>query len=100
VAQLLATPFGKPSVNHSFTQTAAFDTVIFYVLKSSFLDRASLNALYEAHEIYKALATTMDEVKEIDFRPLAKYDPNWESQEFIPIKKKQRFTACLFHYGL
>ncbi|KAL7545572.1 hypothetical protein ACHAWF_008926 [Thalassiosira exigua] len=44
-AQLQNTSFGRPSVNHSFTQEAAFETCMHPILLSGYLDLYSFTAL-------------------------------------------------------
>ena len=99
-AQLLRTPFGKPSKDHSFTQEACFETILFHILSSEFLDRKSRTVLLLADETFETLDSAITEHKNIDFSPLAEYDPNWESQASIPQDRVTHFTACLFHYGM
>ena len=99
-AQLLRTPFGRPSKDHSFTQEACFETILFHLLSSKLLDGKSRTTLLLADETFETLDSAITEHENVDFSQLAEYDPNWESQTSIPQDRVTHFTACLFHYGM
>ena len=101
-ASLLRTPFGRPSINHSFTQEASFDTTIFTVLKYGigFLGLSDFEALCSTSVLLLHLAKSMVSLISVDFRHLRDPDPNWSRCESIPTFKELEFLALLFHYDL
>lgn len=101
-AALRRTPFGLPSLNHSFTQEASFDTIIFSVFKYGvgFLTESDFDDLCSVNVLLHHLATMIVALNEVDFRALRDPDPNWSLCQSIPRLKELDFLALLFHYDL
>ena len=97
-SELLRTPFGQPSSNYSFTQEASFETSLFTILKSGYLDIASFSNLCLTHPLVEHLATMIPALATVDFRSLREHDPNWATITAIPSHVNLRFLALLFHF--
>jgi len=102
VSELLSKGFGKPSKDHSFTQEASFETVVFQVLKvgSGYLDDTDRLNLRLAHPLLSHLDKMIIAYKSVDFSKLREYNLDYASQQEIPRDRVQMFMACLFHYDL
>ncbi len=100
VTELFDGGFGKPSKNHSFTQEASFETVVFQVMKSDYLTEDGILNLQAAHPLLHHLYEMMKIYSKVDFRPLREYNWNYASQKEIPQSRIKMFMACLFHYDL
>ena len=102
VAELHKGKFGRPSKNHSFTQEAAFETVLFHVLKtgSQYMSPIDKVKLCSLHPLIGHLAKMIDEYSKIDFSQLRKIDLDYRSQKQISRTKVKMFMACLFHFNL
>ena len=92
--------FGQPSKQHSFTQTAAFETVTFHILKNSYLDQKAEATLRASHPLINHMAQMIDYYAHYDFTWLKKPNPHWASQSSISAEKVKACMACLFHYDL
>lgn len=97
-SELLRTPFGKPSSNYGFTQEASFETSLFTILKSGYLDIISFRNLCLTHPLIEHLASMIPTLAKVDFRSLREHDPNWAKITVIPSHANLRFLALLFHY--
>jgi len=102
VNELLKTEFGRPNKDHSFTQEASFETIVFQVMKRGYeyLDEASKMTLKAAHPLLDHMRTMIQYYSTIDFTSLREYDPNYATQKEIPRDRVKRFMACLFHFDL
>ena len=102
VNDLLHSSYGKPSKDHSFTQEASFETVIFQVLKvgAGYLDETDLKSLKASHPLIGHLHTSMTRYAHVDFRPLQDYDLDYASQKEVSQDRIDMFMACLFHFDL
>ena len=98
--ELLKQPFGQEDTNHSFTQTACFETCIFHVLKSCFLDTHSLISLHTTHPLFNHLSNMIHKYATYDFSWLRSYNNQYAHQKFINKNKMKAFVACLFYYNL
>jgi len=100
VEELMSTGFGQPSKDHSFTQEAAGETILFQFLKVgvAWLTVVDLANLLATHPLVAHLYKMMQWYKSIDFTKLQDY-LNYASQRRYPGKIKL-FMACLFHYDL
>lgn len=93
--------FGKPSVNHSFTQEACADTCLHFVLKNGFLSPEDKQCLFEAtNPLVEHLDSTRAALANYDFRWIRNIDTNWASQCNISKEKSKAMLACLYHYDL
>ena len=83
VNELLATEFGKPDKDHSFTQEGAFETIVFLLMKKgcNYLDPASQNNLRAAHPLLDHMHKMIAYYATVDFSSLREYDPNYASQK-------------------
>lgn len=102
VTELYSGGFGQPSKNHSFTQEAAFETILFQFLKvgMDYLQPDEQAALLATHPLVEHLHVSLKKFSRIDFSSLREPDLEYASQKEIPTKKIQMFMACLFHYDL
>lgn len=97
-SQLLKTPFGQPSSNYGFTQEACFETSLFTILKSGYLDIVSFHNVCCSHPLICHLASMIAPLTKIDFRSLREHDQNWATIKDFPPHANLRFLALLFHY--
>ena len=95
---LLRSSFGKPTITHSFTQEASFDTIAFNIFKSGFLDFPSFLHLRSSHPLLEHLSNMIVALATVDFRPLREPDPTWASIKEVPRHANLQFLALLFHY--
>ena len=101
-AKLQSKGYGKPSKNHSFTQEASFETVLFQVLKvgSRYLTKEDQLSLCGTHPLINHLHQMIGYYSKVDFSKLREYDPNYATQKEIPSARIEMFMACLFFYDL
>lgn len=99
-AQLLRSPFGFPSRNHSWSKAARFNNILFHVFKSGFLPLPAFSNLCDTHPLARHLATRMVVLSSVDFRHLRDPDPNWAACVSVPPTKAQEFLALLMHYDM
>lgn len=100
VTELLNGNFGRPSRDHSFTQEASFETTVFQVLKSGYLENKDSSCLGETHPLLQHLWKMMKVYNTIDFTRLREYNWDYAEQSEIPKDRVLMFMACLFHYDL
>ncbi len=81
-------------------QEAAFDTISFFVLTSSFPTTDNISNLTTAHpplcQLHQAITTLVD----YDFRWVKEPNPEWATQSKIDPCKHSAFLASLFHYRM
>lgn len=101
-AELASTGFGKPSRDHSFTQEASGETIVFTFLKygSQYLNNADKESLLNTHPLIKHISKMIKAFQQVDFTPLREYDRDYASRKEIPKERIMMFMACLFHYDL
>lgn len=101
-AELASTGFGKPSKNHSFTQEASGETIIFTFLKygARYLNEEELCALRNTHPLIEHISNMIKSFKRIDFSALREYDRDYATRTEIPKERIKMFMACLYHYDL
>lgn len=99
-SELLRTPFGRPSPDASFTQTACFETAVFNVFKSGFLDLPSFDNLCACHPLLRHMARLIPVLAQYDFTWLRDYDSDWASYSEVPARREMAFLALVFHYDL
>ena len=100
MVSLLKAGFGKPDQNHSFTQEAAFETAIVFILKNKYLKGNDLNHLLKTHPLIDHMNAMITKCASNDFSWLHTPDPAWAEQKTIPPEKALACLACLFHYNL
>ena len=98
--ELYRQTFGREDKNHSFTQTACFETTMFHVLKSGYLDIPTHTNLCNTHTLIQHMANMITKCSSYDFTWLRAYDKRWKDQTFISREKMKAFMACLFHYDM
>ena len=96
---LVARPFGRPSRNHSFTSDVVFDHILIFLMKSAFLDDTALRSLLRVHPLYFHLSQSISKLKFLDFRPLSRFNTEYDSQKSIPFARRMQFLACILHYN-
>ena len=99
-ARLRCSGFGRPDRDHSATQTACGETVIFFLLKSGCLDEQSTAALCSTNPLVHHMRRSMIALEDYDFTWIRQYNNNWQSQSEIPPESKKAALACLYHYGM
>jgi len=92
--------FGRPKKDHSNTQKAAFETCLFPILTSGFLDFYSFCCLYSTHILVIHLVTMIIKCHSYDFTWIAYEDPFWKRQTSIPQSHAFAMLAALFHYKM
>ena len=94
--------FGKPSKNHSFTQEALGETILFVVMKkgAEYMTQDDITNLKSTHPLIKHLYDMILEYKHVDFSKLQEYDLDYALQTEIPDDWIKMFMACLFHFDL
>ena len=101
-AELMSQGFGQPSKDHSFTQEASGETILFQFVKvgSVYLDKEDIASFRATHPLVDHLYKMMIEYQSVDFSELREYDLNYDSQEEIPKERIRLFMACSFHFDL
>ena len=97
-SELLRTPFGKSSTSYSFTQEACFETSLFTIFKSGYLDIVSFHNVCQTHPLVQHLASMIAPLSKIDFRSIREHDKDWASIQSFPKHANLLFLAVLFHY--
>ena len=77
-------PMGKPSKDHSSTQTASFETCLYNVLTSGYLDYYSFMSLTSTNPKIPHMGRMIVRYRNYDFRWIREEDSNWKSQTDIP----------------
>ena len=83
-ATLQMGPMGKPSKDHSSTQTATCETCLYNILTSGYLDYYSFMSLASTNPKIQHMERMIVRYRDYDFRWLREEDPNWKSQKEIP----------------
>ncbi len=101
-AELMREGFGQPSKDHSFTQEASGETILFLVMKkgAGYMTQNDITNLKSTHPLVEHLYDMISEYKNIDFSKLREYDLDYASQTEIPDNRIKLFMACLFHFDL
>ena len=97
---LQSSSFGQPSQAASFTQEACFETAVFNVFKSGFLDISSFGSLCKCHPLLQHMAMLIPALAQYDFTWLRNYDSDWASYTSVPARRDLAFLALVFHYDL
>ena len=100
---LLKTDFGQPDRKHSFTQEAYFETIIFHILKSNYLDmnnQEMSNKIMSLHPLVIHMYNTIHILSPYDFTWIRNIDTNWADQKSIQPIKRKAMMACLYHYNM
>ena len=92
--------FGRPSKDHSNTQEAAFETCLFPILTSGFLDFYSFCRLCTTHVLVLHLVTMIIKCHSYDFTWIAYEDPFWKRQTSVPQSHAFAMLSALFHYRM
>ena len=92
--------FGEPSKDHSSTQEACFETYMFPILASGFLDFYSFVHLCSTHILVLHFVTMMIRCQTYDFQWIAYEDPFWKDQKTVPQSHAFAMLAALFHYRM
>ena len=97
--KLMLHKFGRPSPNHSFTSDVVFDHIFIFIIKSQFISTKDVTPLLRAHPLYQHLYTINTTLQNFDFRPLSKYNTNFQSQTSISSTRTRQFMAAILHYN-
>ena len=92
--------FGRPSTDHSNTQEACFDTCIYPILTSGYLNLMGFCALCETHVLFAHLAKMIIKCHSYDFTWIAYEYPFWKQQTDVPLSHAFAMLAALFHYRM
>ncbi len=87
--QLYKTKFGRQDTAHSVTQVACFETTLFFLLKSDYLDQDGVTCLYKTNPLIPHLARMMDTLSRYDFRWIRDTDLKWKSQACISSERRK-----------
>ena len=66
--KLRTTKFGRPDKEHSVTQEACAKTILFFIIKSDYLDDQSIHALYATNPLIPYMARMTDTLSRYNFR--------------------------------
>ena len=98
--------FGRPSRDHSFTQEASGETILFPVMKygRGFLDDSSIRNLRDTHplvnHLWKMTVVYPSTNAFKQFVKLREYDTEYAKKKEIPADRLNMFLACLIHFDL
>jgi hypothetical protein len=93
-------PFGKDNLRQIFSTERVFPHILLPFLKQGFLDTSDMSNLFVAMPSSKKLWSEHERVKDIDWTPLCRPNPNWKEQKVIDDTRVDMRTAMLFHYNL
>lgn len=91
---------GRPSRRHSSTQTASFETCLFNILTSGFLDYYSFMSLAAVNPLIPHLGRMIVKCRDYDFTWMAHEDPQWKQQLTVPPSHARAMLAALFFYRM
>ena len=109
---LLTTRFEKPDKNHSFIQETSGETILFFVLKSGYVDLTTptqptsncSHSIIETpafvHPIIPHLLRMIKRLSTYDFTWIRTINTEWDSQQSISDNKQITMMACIFHYNV
>mmetsp|Transcript_16875 Transcript_16875/g.38682 ORF Transcript_16875/g.38682 Transcript_16875/m.38682 type:complete len:650 (+) Transcript_16875:2568-4517(+) len=98
-ASLCRADFGRPDINHSFTQEACFETVVLQVLKRiDFLDGDSVTQLYHSHPLIPHMARMLYKLADYDFRWVRNVPKDWATEDPLNNDRIMALTAALLHF--
>ena len=92
--------FRRPSKGHSNTQTACFDTCIYPILTSGYLDLYTFCTVCHTHALFENLAKMIIQCTSYDFTWIAYEDSFWKQQLYVPQSHALAMMAALFHYRM
>ena len=92
--------FGKISRDHSFTSEAAFDQILFFLLKSNCLPKEDKANLLSTNFLYKHLERMTNWSKKVDFMDIRNPILDYANQSQIDVKRRQKMLAALIYYDL
>lgn len=95
---IIETPFGKPSLNHSFTQQASLRLVLLPLFHSEFLGAADYIRLATATPHAKQCLKLLFEYGHIDPTPIRGFSSDWQSETTMDQYRIDCTTALLLHY--
>lgn len=93
-------PFGKDTVEQSFTCDKSFFHIVLILYKSKLLVKDDLKSLWQAYSETRQLWREWKRVKRLPFWELRQPNPGWHNQENIDQYRVDLRMACLFHYDL
>ena len=99
-SQLHLGPMGRPSRRHSATQQACFDTCLFNILTSGYLDYESFMKLSTTCPLITHLGRMIVQSRDHDFTWLAAEDPQWRAQTTIPMSHARAMLSATFFYRM
>ena len=99
-SELQLGPMGRPSRHHSSTQTACFDTCLFNMLTSGYLDYYSFMALSAISPLITHFGRMIVKCSDYDFSWIAHEDPKWKGQNTVPPTHARAMLAALIFYRM
>jgi len=92
--------FGKDDNNHSFTNDATFRHILLPLYSSNYLDDNEWFHLRMAVPCVERLGRLIDDVAEVDFRPLREnfFPDGWDTATDFNHERTRMLTACLLFY--
>lgn len=92
--------FGKPDLDHSFTQEACGETTLHFVLQSGYLTSEDKQSLYKTNPLLQHLDSMRQQLSNYDFTWIRNINECWEQQESIQVERSRAMLACLFHFNM
>jgi hypothetical protein len=98
ISAMLDQKFGKENLSQCFLAEPCLRHVLAPLVTSSFLSPSDLSNLQEALPEARTYASLLTEFRDVDFRPLKNYSPNWQGASTINASLVQMATAALLHF--
>jgi hypothetical protein len=92
--------FGCPSKVHSNTQTSCFDTCIYPILMSGYLDLYMFSTVCHIHVLFEHLTRMIIRCTSYNFTWISYEDPFWKQQTDVPQSHAVVMLVALFHYRM
>ena len=92
--------FGRPSKNHSFTQEGCFETCLFPLLTSGYLNFYDFMCLCGTHILIPHMVKMIIKCHTYDFTWITYEDPFWKQQTIVPQSHAMAMLAALFFYRM
>jgi hypothetical protein len=93
-------PFGKDNLSQAYTTEPSVLHILLPVLKSGFLSPKDTRKLCKSTPPVRQLWQEYNRVRKLDWKPLCRPNPNWETQEQIDDGRVDLRMAMLFHFNM
>ena len=94
--------FGRPSVNHSFTQEACGETILHSFLKygRTYARDRDICALRASHPLVEHLDDMSIKLASFDFTWIREVNGQWATQNAVSLDRSRATLAALLHFDL